>query len=209
MSALFPADLRYTIRSLLRNPAFTVVAVLTLGLGVGANTAIFSGVYALLLGPMPYSHPEELVAVWEDSSVMGFPRNTPAPANYVDWLRMNRVFTDLAALRYRTANLSGGGHPEMVLGRGVTSNLFDVLGAHPMLGRSFTAQEDSAGAKVVVIGYSLWQRRFGGARNTVGQTLRMNDQAYTMAETTPQYMKKRITPFHRTREEKICISERP
>jgi putative ABC transport system permease protein len=179
------AELRYTIRSLRRNPGFAVVAILTLALGIGANTAIFSGVNALLLGPMPYGHPEQLAGIWEDASVMGFPRNTPAPANYVDWRRMNHVFSDLAALRFHVVNLTGGGHPELVMGRGVTANFFDVLGAHPMLGRSFTGQEDSSGAKVAVIGHSLWQRRFGGSRDVIGQTLRMNDQAYTVIGVMP------------------------
>lgn len=100
MLAHILADLRHTVRSLRRNPGFTIVAVLTLALGIGANTAIFSGVNALLLGPMPFDHPEQLVGVWEDATVVGFPRNTPAPANYVDWRHMNRVFTDMSALRF-------------------------------------------------------------------------------------------------------------
>jgi hypothetical protein len=185
MLASISTDLRQTFRSLGRNPGFAVVAVLTLGLGIGANTATFSGVDALLLGSLPYSHPERLVGIWEDSSAVGFPQNTPAPANYSDWRRMNHVFSDVAALRFRHANLTGGGHPEMVLGRGVTANFFDVLGARPMLGRVFSAEEDNTAAKVVVIGYNLWQRRFGGSRSAIGQTLRMNDQAYTVIGVMP------------------------
>ena len=164
MPDAFFRDCVGTVRSLRKSTGFTVVAVLALGLGlgIGANTAIFSGVDALLLGPMPYSGSDRLVAVWEDASTIGFARNTPATANYLDWRRLNHVFTDMAALRFRVANLTGEGRPE--LGRGVTANFFEVLGARPLFGRTFTEQEDRTGAKVVVIGYGLWQRRFAGAR---------------------------------------------
>src|SRR4030081_459133 len=113
------SDLRYGLRLLLRNPGFAAIAILALALGIGANTAIFSAVDAILLQPLPYAQPEQLAMVWEDASNIGFPRNTPAPANYVDWRQQNRVFTDLAALRYRSANLTREGPPEQVFGRGV------------------------------------------------------------------------------------------
>jgi putative ABC transport system permease protein len=178
-------DLRFVLRSLRNTPGFTVVAILTLAVGIGANTAIFSGIHALLLGPMPYDHPERLAAVWEDASSIGFPHNTPAPGNFADWKRMNKVFADMAALRFRVANLTGQGRPEVVMGRGVTSNFFSVLGARPFLGRTFTAQEDRTGAKLVVISYGLWQRRFGGARNAIGRTLSMNNEPYTVIGVMP------------------------
>jgi putative ABC transport system permease protein len=178
-------DFAVAIRSLRKTKGFTIVAVLALGLGIGANTTIFSGVRALLLGPMPYSHPERLVAVWEDSSKIGFPRNTPAPGNFVDWRRMNQIFTDMAALRFGGANLTGGGRSEFVLGRRVTANFFDVLGARPLAGRTFTEQEDSTGAKVVMIGYGLAQRRFPDAREAIGGTLLMNNEPYTVIGVMP------------------------
>jgi predicted permease len=178
-------DLRFVIRSLCKTPAFTVVAILTLAVGIGANTAIFSGIDALLLGPMPYDHPERLAVVWEDASSIGFPHNTPAPANYVDWKRMNHVFVDMAASDYRAANLTGQGRPEVVLGRTATANFFSVLGARPFLGRTFTAQEDRTGAKLVLISYGLWQRRFGGARDAIGRTLSMNKEPYTVIGVMP------------------------
>ncbi|HTU45837.1 MAG TPA: ABC transporter permease [Bryobacteraceae bacterium] len=180
MRDLLTLDLRFVVRSLSKTPAFSVVAILTLAVGIGANTAIFSGIHTLLLGPMPYAHPERLVAIWEDASAVGFPHNNPAVANYLDWKRMNHVFTDMAALRFRVKNLTGEGRPEAVLGRGVTSNFFDVLGSRPLLGRTFTEQEDRTGAKVVVIGYGLWQRRFGGARDVIGRTLLMDKEPYTV-----------------------------
>jgi predicted permease len=178
-------DLLIAIRSLRKTAGFTTVAVLALALGIGANTAIFSGVRALLLGPMPYSHPERLVAVWEDASRIGFARNTPAPGNFVDWRRMNQSFTDMAALRYVGANVTGGDRPEFVLGRGVTANFFDVLGARPVAGRTFTEQEDSNGANLVVIGYGLAQHRFQGAREAIGATLLMSDRPYTVIGVMP------------------------
>src|ERR1700761_6619047 len=178
-------DVRFVLRSLRKTPAFTAVAILTLAVGIGANTATFSGIHALLLGPMPYAHPEGLVAVWEDASTIGFPHNTPAPANYVDWKRMNHVFTDMAERRFQVSNLTGQGRPGGVLGRGGTSNFFDVLGAHPFLGRSFSEQEDRTGAKLVVIGYGLWQRRFGGARQVIGRTLLIDNEPYTVIGVMP------------------------
>src|SRR5262249_37154488 len=110
------SDLRHSLRLLLRNPGFAAIAVLALALGIGANTAIFSAVDAILLQPLPYAQPDQLAMVWEDSSEIGFPLNTPAPANYVDWRRQNQVFTDMAAVRYRVANLTREGPPEQVAG---------------------------------------------------------------------------------------------
>src|ERR1700728_744788 len=185
MRDVLTRDLRFVFRSLGKTPAFTAVAIVTLAVGIGANTAIFSGIHALLLGPMPYAHPERLAAVWEDASTIGFPHNTPAPANYVDWKRMNHVFTDMAAQQFRIANLTGQGRPEVVLGRGVTSNFFAVLGARPFLGRVFTEQEDRTGAKLAVISYGLWQRRFGGARNAIGRILLMDKEPYTVIGVMP------------------------
>jgi putative ABC transport system permease protein len=135
---------------LLRSPGFASVAVLALALGIGANTAIFTAVDTVLLRPLPYPEADRLVMVWEDATHQSFPRNNPAPGNYFDWRRQNRVFTDMAAMRFRNANLTGDGPPEMVLGRGATASLFSVMGVQPTLGRAFTDQEDAAGAKVVV-----------------------------------------------------------
>ena len=105
-------DLRYGARTLLKNPGFTLVSVITLALGIGANTAIFSVVNAVLLRPLPFAAPEQLVMVWEDASFIGFPEDTPAPANYVDWQAQNHVFAQMAALEYRNYDLTGDGEPE-------------------------------------------------------------------------------------------------
>src|SRR5205809_756588 len=104
-------DIRYAIRGLRKQPGFTVVAVLTLALGIGANTAIFSVVNAVLLRPLGFKDPDRLAIIWEDAAFAGFPRNTPAPANFVDWKNQNRSFEDMAAAAERSFNLTGDGEP--------------------------------------------------------------------------------------------------
>ncbi len=168
------ADLRYGFRLLLKSPGFTAIAVLALALGIGANTAIFSLVDHVLIRPLPYADADKLVMVWEDASIISFPRNTPAPANFVDWKSQNQVFTGLAATRGRASSLTGDGNPEMIRGQGVTANLFDVLGVKPLLGRTFTEQEDRSGARVVLISYGLWQSRYGGDPGIVGRNILMD-----------------------------------
>ena len=168
------ADIRYGIRLLARNPGFAAIAILALALGVGANTAIFSLVDRVLIRPLPYTAPDRLVVVWEDASDISFPHNTPAPANYVDWKKQNQVFTDMAATRGRVASLTGDGPPDMIFGRAVTANLFDVLGVKPRLGRTFTEEEDRNGVPVVIIGYGLWQSRYGGDPAIVGRGILMD-----------------------------------
>jgi predicted permease len=170
----FLAHLKYALRQIRKNPGFFGVAVTALALGIGANTAIFSAVEAVLLKPLPYAQPERLVIVWEDMSFIGFPHNTPAPANYMDWRAQNQVFTDMAATRFTGMSLTGDGPPEQLAGRKVTPNFFDVLGVQPFLGRPFTAEEDKAQRAVVVLSYDLWKRRFGGDPATVGRSILLN-----------------------------------
>src|SRR5712671_2955911 len=152
---VLPADVRYGLRLLRKSPGFTATAIATLALGIGANTAIFSTVDAILIRALPYHDPDRIVMIWEDASEIGFPHNTPAPGNYADWARLNRSFTGVAATRGASANLTGSGVPEQVVGRAVTPNFFSVLGAAPMAGRVFTDEEDRSRAQVVVIGYGL------------------------------------------------------
>ena len=170
------ADLRYAVRLLRKTPVFTVAAIGTLALGIGANTTIFSLVQTMLLRPLPYQNPDQVVMVWEDRTAAGFPRNTPAPANYNDWRAMNRSFTDMAATAFAYANLTGDGAPEVVLGRRVTANFFSVLGVQPVLGRVFTASDDTSGERIVVISHALWQRRYGRDPGIVGRTILMSGQ---------------------------------
>src|SRR4051794_8648209 len=120
----FLTDLRHGLRLLKHSPGFTAVAVGALALGIGANTAIFSTVDAVLLRPLPYADPDRVVMVWEDGSYAGFPKNTPAPGNFTDWKRRNHVFADMAATRSGSANLTADGPPEQVIGNAVTANFF-------------------------------------------------------------------------------------
>jgi predicted permease len=170
------ADLRYAVRLLRKTPVFTVAAVGTLALGIGANTTIFSLVQTMLLRPLPYQNPDQVVMVWEDRTAAGFPRNTPAPANYRDWRARNGSFTDMAATAFAFANLTGDGGPELVIGRRVTANFFSVLGVQPVVGRTFTAADDTMGQRVVVISHALWQRRYGGDPGIVGRMISMSGQ---------------------------------
>ena len=179
-------DIRYAVRSLLKRPGFAGIAVVTLALGIGANTAIFSVVNAVLLRPLPFPNPDRLVMVWEDASYAGFPRNTPAPANYADWKAQNGVFEDLAALDERSFNLTGDGDPQKIQSYGVTANFFPLLGIKPLLGRTFLPEEDKPGAgKVVMINYSLWQQGYGGERNIVGRELLLNGEKYSVVGVMP------------------------
>ena len=168
------ANLRYAFRQITKNPGFFALAVAALALGIGANTAIFSAVEAVLLHSLPYSRPDRLVVVWEDASFVGFAFNTPAPANYLDWQARNRVFTDMLATRFVTASLTGDGQPEQLSGKKVTPNFFDVLGVQPVRGRPFTVEEDKSQTPVVVLSYNLWRRRFGVDEAIIGRTMLMN-----------------------------------
>jgi len=167
-------NLRHTFRQISKSPGFFAVAIAALALGIGANTAIFSAVEAVLLKPLPFAQPDRLVIVWEDASYIGFALNTPAPANYVDWRAQNRVFTDMAATRFTTASLTGDGQPEQLSGKQVTPNFFDVLGVQPAVGRPFTAEEDKARSPVVVLSYGVWRRRFGGDETLIGREILLN-----------------------------------
>jgi len=178
-------DVRVAIRSSLRDRGVMLLALLSLALGIGATTAIVSTVDAVLLRPLPYREPDRLVMVWEDASFAGFPQNTPAPGNFIDWQARNRVFEDMAATMPARVNLTGDGTPERVLGRRVTASFFSVLGVQPQLGRMFTEDEDRQKAPVVVISHSLWQRRYAGDPAVIGRQLTMNDTAATVIGVMP------------------------
>jgi len=179
------ADLRYALRLLRKSPVFAAVAIATLALGIGATTAIFSAVDTVLIRRLPYADPNRLVMVWEDISFAGRPHDTPSPGNYYDWMRRSRSFTGMAATRGATASLTGDGAPEQVSGRATTANFFGVLGVRPVVGRTFTDEEDRTGAAVVVISYSLWQRRYDGDPSIVGRTLLMSDYRYEVVGVMP------------------------
>ena len=180
------ADLRYGFRLLRQSPGFTCIAILALALGIGANSAIFSTLDAVLLRPLPYADPDRVAMVWEDFSSIGFAHNTPSPANYFDWREQNHVFADIAATRTRTRAATGDGAAEQLLGYQATPNFFAVLGVAPLIGRTFTEAEDRDDAKVVVIGYALWQRRYGAASDIAGRSILLDGENFQIIGVMPR-----------------------
>jgi predicted permease len=178
-------DLRYGLRMLARNPGFTIIAILALALGIGANSAIFSMVNTVLLRPLPYKNPDALVMVWDDQAHLGFPKDTPSPANFLDWREQNTVFEGMAALAEGSFNLTGVGEPERLDSRRVSANFFSLLGVEPQLGRGFAPEEDKPGNRVVVLNYGMWQRRFGGDPAVIGRAINLNGQTYTVVGVMP------------------------
>ncbi|MGA8908024.1 MAG: ABC transporter permease, partial [Acidobacteriaceae bacterium] len=183
----FGRDVQYGVRTMVRAPGFTVAALLILALGIGANTAIFSADHAVLFRSLPYRDPDRLVEVLQKAvDDPGADRMLVAPGNYQDWRADTRAFDAWAAWQISSLNLSGGDHPERVRAAQVSANLFDVLGAEPMLGRSFGSEEETPGREnAAILSYELWQRRFGGNPDVVGKTMRANDQVYTIAGVMP------------------------
>jgi putative ABC transport system permease protein len=169
-------DLRYALRTMRRSPGFATVAVVTLALGIGANTAVFSLVSAVLLRPLPFPEPDRLMLVWDDMRARGGPAEVePSPADYASWKARTRSFNDLAALSPQTYNLTGSGEPQKLSGIRTTANLFSVLGMQPLLGRTLTAADDLPGsAPAVVLSEGLWRARFGADTNVVGRAIILN-----------------------------------
>ncbi len=179
-------DLRYGGRMLMKQPGFTVIAVLSLALGIGANTALFSVINAVLLRPLPFQEPDRLAMIWEDASFIGFPQDTPAPGNFADWKAQSQTFADMAARGNRSFNLTGDGEPEKIQAYEVTANFFPLLGVKPALGRNFSAEEDQPGAnKVAIISHSLWQNRYGGEAAILNRSIVLNDESYTVIGVMP------------------------
>jgi predicted permease len=195
-------DVRYALRMLAKNPAFTAIAVVALALGIGANTAIFSVVNAVLLRPLPFKHPEQLVMLWENAAHLGFPKDTPSPANFLDWQKQAQSFTELAATVERSFNLTGVGEPERLEGRRVSANLFDLLGVPALLGRTFVADDDRPGSHVVLLSHSLWQRRFGSDPGVIGHALTLNGESYTVVGVMPRFVQ---LPGYATRSDQLWV----
>src|ERR1700752_123050 len=170
------ADIRFGLRMLLKSPTVTVVALVALTLGIGANTAIFSVVNAVLLRTFPYTDAERLVLVWEKRQGGTTDQNVINLGNFTDWKEQNQAFSDMAAFFDRSLNLTSDGEPEEVPGEYATTNLFSVLGSSPVLGRTFTDEDGREGQpRVAVISYGLWQRRFGGDPQGVGRQMIFNE----------------------------------
>ena len=182
-------DMRYGARMLLKSPGFTVVAVLTLALGIGANTAIFSVVNFVLLRPLEYANSDQLVMIWERNVKKGFTESPTSFANFIDF-RDGAKSVDIASFTDTNFNLTGGEQPERIAGLRVSASLFSMLGVNPMRGRWFAPQEDKPGAgRVLILGYGLWQRSFAGNANLVNQTVQLNGQSYTVIGIMPPSFK--------------------
>jgi putative ABC transport system permease protein len=181
-------DLKYAFRILLKNPFMTLVIVLTLALGIGANTAIFSVLNAVVLRPLPYAEPDRLVMVWETSP--GDNKRSAAPGNFVDWRSQTTSFSDMAAMFYGNFNLTGNGEPERVNGSTVTSNFMATLGVAAQLGRTFQPDDDEhQDRRVAILGDGLWQRKFGADKSIIGKTITIDESAYTVVGVMPSGFK--------------------
>ena len=182
-------DLRYGIRVLLKSPGFAAVAVIVLALGIGANTAIFSVVNAVLLRPLPYHDPGRLVQVWHVPPAKSFPGMTEfavSAANYLDWRDQNHVFDQLAIYSFADFNLTGKGQPESVTSGVVSPNFFSSLRVRPLFGRAIAPGEDQPGhANVVVLSHAFWREHFGSDPGIVGQNITLNQQSYTVVGVMP------------------------
>ncbi len=177
-------DIRFGLKMLRKNPGFTAVAVLTLALGIGANTAIFSVVNAVLLRPLPYPEPGQLVQLRVDWS--GSPSTVIGSATFVEVKAQSQSLARIAAYNGGDMTLTGAGSAERIVAGAVTADFFPLLGVQPALGRNFTREEDTPnGPKAAILGHGLWQSRFGGDANVLGRTITLNEQSYTVVGILP------------------------
>lgn len=199
-------DIRYGVRLLLKDPAFTLISVLTLALGIGANTAIFSVVNGVLLRPLPYPQPSQLVALSEKTA--SFESSSISYPNFEDWRRRNSTFAAMAAYRSDDFSITGSGETERVRAGMVSANLFEILGVNPVRGRFFTADEDRLGtAPVAVISAGLWQRKFGSTPDIIGKNVTMNGDSYTVIGIVPSNFHLEASNFARIKEVYVPIGQ--
>ena len=186
-------DFKYGFRVLRKSPGFTAVAVIVLALGIGANTAIFSVVNAVLLQPLPYRDPSRLMQVWHVPPPKNFPGMSifaVSPANFLDWQQQNHVFQSMAIYGFRSFNTTGTDQPQALQASAVSQQFYSTLGVHPLLGRTFTAEEEQPGhSHVVILGYALWKSSFGGNPAIVGSSIRLDDEPYTVVGVMPANFK--------------------
>jgi putative ABC transport system permease protein len=179
-------DLRHGFRMLIKNPGFTLAAVMALALGIGANTAIFSVINVTLLSPLPFANPDQLVAAWTTNAARNSSRGLTAPPDFRAWKEQGQSFEQMGACYFRDFNVSTRDEPERVRGAVVTGNLFQLLGVKPALGRFFTAEDEEFGRhQVVLLSHGLWQRRFGADPGLIGQQVRLNAESYTVVGVMP------------------------
>src|SRR5262245_31785000 len=178
-------DVYFGVRLLLKNPGFTAAVVITFAIGIGANTAIFSVVSAMLLRPLPYPEPDRLVMVWE-RRIKEDARNLVSVADFRDWRERNRVFENIAAQIGVTFDLTEGSDPKRIRATGVSPSYFEVLGFKPMLGRSFLPEDELPGAaNVAVINHTLWQSHFNADQSIIGRTISLSGASYEVIGVLP------------------------
>src|SRR5262245_11851195 len=179
-------DLRYGARMLLKNPGFTLIAVITIGLGIGANTAIFSVVNGVLLSSLPYPHPEQLAMVWCNNKRQGIPDDITSYPNFVDWRDQNKTFQGMSGMMDANYHLTGTGEPEEIHAAIVSINFFQVISVSPLLGRGFTADEEKPGNdRIVILSHRLWQRRYGGNPGILNTTILLSGNPNTVVGIMP------------------------
>ncbi len=176
---------RFTLRSWLKQPAVTLTALLALALGIGANASIFSVVYGVLLNPLAYPQPNELMTVWLDNNLQGWHQDVTSWDNFTDWRDMNTTFVDMAAIVPTDDNLTGSGDPERVSSQVVSASFFDILGVQPRMGRGFADSDWSTDERVVVLSHGSWQRRFAGDAGILGTSIELNGIAHTVVGVMP------------------------
>jgi predicted permease len=191
-----PQDLRYGVRVLVKAPAFSLIAILTLALGIGANTAIFSVVNGVLLNPLPFRDPAQLVSMFQE--IPNFKNGSISYPNFLDWRRMNTTFERMAAYRSTGFNLSGNGEPERLRGEMISAGFFEILGVNPLMGRAFNTDDDRLGASpTVMITEGLWKRKYGSRKDILGQRMVLDDVGRTIIGVVPSSFHLRIQNFQR------------
>jgi putative ABC transport system permease protein len=181
--------LRVLVRSLRNQPGFSILAILTLALGIGINVAIFSALEAVVLNPLPFPHADRLVVLYEDATWLGYPKSNPTPANFFDWKREATTFEDMAVTSGCGAVLTGGAAPEEVRCRKFAANLWPLFGVKPVVGRWFTEAEDHPDSDIVMIGEGLWRRRFGGDPGIIDRTIQINGHGFRVVGVMPRWFR--------------------
>ena len=181
-------DIREAVRFLASNRGFAAIIVLTLGLAIGVNSTIFSVLNGVLLRPLAYADPDQLVGLWESHAAQGLDRSQVAAATYLDWRERTRTFSDIGLSRYRGYTLTGAGEPERLVTVDVSPALFQVLGVPPLLGRTFTVEEERPGtdSRKVILSHGAWVRRFGQDSHVLGKTMTLDDATHTIVGVMPR-----------------------
>src|SRR5438105_3182392 len=192
-------DVRRALRVLRKTPGFTLAALVVLALGIGANTAIFSLVYGVLIRPLPFAEPERLVQLWHvppQKSFPGMTRFALSAANYLDWEQQNSVFESSAIYAFASFRLTGNEDPQVVHAARVEPTFFSTLGLKPLLGRAIAPGDDESGRQYeVVLSHALWTTQFGGNAGIIGQNIELSGQAYTVIGVMPPTF---VTPYYAT-----------